>query len=76
METLDQFILFWLLPALLTMLVTLMYERKINYRKPEKLNPDWWGGLLLAAGFYPIAWLIVLIDQIFPILIKERSLWD
>lgn len=67
-------ILFWLLPALITLLAYLRNHRK-NYRRPEKLDADDWGEMALAGTFYPIVWVVVLLDFIGPHLTKERNIW-
>lgn len=75
MTLVEVFLIFWLLPALITWFLVLQNWRK-NYKRPERLSADAWVECFMFGLFYPIVLVIVTVDYVKPTLVKERNLWD
>lgn len=71
---LDNILMYWVLPSLVTMLLVIQWERSASTNLIPSYYSIWdWAGISLLACFYPIGLIAMFCDVVWPWLIKERG---
>lgn len=74
MSNVDTFLLFWVLPSLIAFLLSLQSIKKGSKCTIESMDGSDWAAGIIFSIIYPLGILIMLYVDVWPWLIKERSL--